>query len=137
MIPALDARWPARSGHALRLWAGEFAFYRHLQASMRGAERSIWITVSFLHPRFRFPDGASFWDEVDAAAARGVDVRLLFWRNPEFFSRANVFQGSPDDLRWLAARGSRCAARWTASAHPRSRIPSARRSSSFAACFRR
>jgi cardiolipin synthase len=60
------------------------------------------------------PDsGESFFDVLDRAAARGLDVRVIFWRpNPEFSGQGGTFPGSPDDRRMLEARGARFRARW-------------------------
>jgi phosphatidylserine/phosphatidylglycerophosphate/cardiolipin synthase-like enzyme len=61
------------------------------------------------------PDGrGSLFDVLDRAAARGVDVRALFWRaNDEAgFPSHELFSGSAEHHAMLAARGARFHARW-------------------------
>ena len=90
-------------------------FYHQLVAAFRGARARVWAIVSFIEPGFRFPDGTPWWDLLDEQAARGVDVRVLFWRNPAFFKTAHVFLGDADDRAFLDARGSGFSARWDSS----------------------
>lgn len=113
--PVAQASYPAREGHHVEVWAGEIAFYEHLLRAMRAAKRSVWVAVSFIHRSFRFPGGERWWDVLDELAAKGVEVRVLFWRNPRFFSRANVIQGDAEDLAWLKARNTRWLVRWDSS----------------------
>jgi phosphatidylserine/phosphatidylglycerophosphate/cardiolipin synthase-like enzyme len=62
------------------------------------------------------PDGrGSFFDVLDRAAARGLDVRALFWREPRFEELepgSEHFPGDAEDRAWLAERASRFKARW-------------------------
>ena len=77
--------YPARSGNFLRpLIDGEPAFRRVCQA-IESARQSVWATVTFMWADFRMPDGrGSALDVLSRAAARGLDVRLIFWRpDPE------------------------------------------------------
>lgn len=107
--------YPRRGGHQVAWWIDDIPFFTHLREAMARAHRSVWIAVSFLHRDFRFPDGASWWDALDALTERGLDVRILYWRNPAFLLSRNVFQGDPSDLAFLRARNARWAARWDAS----------------------
>lgn len=107
--------YPERAGHRVHLWAGEGAFYSRLARAMRGARRGVWLTTSFFHRDWRLPDGTLWLDALQRCADTGLDVRVLFWRNPRFFSRRNVFQGSPEDLDFLRARGATWRARWDSS----------------------
>jgi phosphatidylserine/phosphatidylglycerophosphate/cardiolipin synthase-like enzyme len=96
------------------LIGGERAFRRIAQA-VGGARHSVWVTVAFLSPDFRFPDGRGhLFDLLDEAAARGLDVRALFWRSPEAAAagETGIFQGTADDHAALARRGARFRARW-------------------------
>ena len=93
---------------------GEPAFRRICQA-IEAARRSVWVTVAFLDRDMQMPDGrGSFFDVLDAAAARGLDVRALFWRSPEQEEHVpgTHFSGTEEERSWLAERGSRFAARW-------------------------
>ena len=107
--------YPVRAGNVVRpLIDGEPAFRRVCEA-IDAARHSVWVTVTFLTPDVRMPDGrGSFFDVLDGAAARGLDVRVLFWRlNPETARYApGVFWGSVEHRELLAARGARFLARW-------------------------
>jgi phosphatidylserine/phosphatidylglycerophosphate/cardiolipin synthase-like enzyme len=74
------------------------------------------VTVAFIDRDLRLPDGrGTVFDVLDRAAARGVDVRLLFWREPELaelLPGSAHFPGTDGERDWLAARRSRLLARW-------------------------
>lgn len=111
-IPAASAcSYPVRAGNALRaLIDGEPAFRRICEA-VEGARKSVWVTVAFLYPDFRMPDGrGTVFDVLDKAKARGLDVRVIFWRTDRKDSLH--FHGTADDHAMLAGRGSRFLARW-------------------------
>ena len=77
--------YPVRAGNLVRpLVDGEPA-YRRICEAVDAARHSVWVTVTFLTPDVQMPDGrGSFFDVLDRSAARGLDVRVLFWRpNPE------------------------------------------------------
>ncbi len=107
--------YPVRDGNAVRaLVDGEPAF-RRICAAIAAAQRSVWATVAFITPDFRMPDGmGDLFDVLDLAVARGLDVRVVFWRpNPETRQfEPRTFWGSPDHRRALAERGSRFRIRW-------------------------
>jgi phosphatidylserine/phosphatidylglycerophosphate/cardiolipin synthase-like enzyme len=107
--------YPARGGNRIRpLVDGEPAF-RRIGEAIEAAQHSVWLTVAFITDDFQMPDGrGSLFDVLDRAAARGLDVRVIFWRvNPESMSVASTtFPGTPDQLEMLRARGSRFRARW-------------------------
>jgi cardiolipin synthase A/B len=110
-----SASYPVRAGNTVRpLVDGEPTFRRICEA-VEAARHSVWVTVAFLTPDVEMPDGrGSFFDVLDRAAGRGLDVRAVFWRpNPETSRYAQgVFWGSPEHRDLLAARGSRFLARW-------------------------
>jgi phosphatidylserine/phosphatidylglycerophosphate/cardiolipin synthase-like enzyme len=61
------------------------------------------------------PDSrGSFFDVLDRAVARGVDVRVIFWRPRELspLETGTCFEGSEEERGWLVERGSRFLARW-------------------------
>ena len=106
--------YPVRAGNAVRpLVDGEPAF-RRVAAAIDAARHSIWLTVTFMTPDFRMPgsdDG--LFDTLDCAVARGLDVRVIFWRhNPESSGYGKTFFGSPADHDMLRARDARFRIRW-------------------------
>jgi cardiolipin synthase len=113
---AARAAYPRRAGNSVRpLVDGEPAF-RRICESVEAAEHSVWVTVAFIERDVPMPDGrGSFFDVLDAAAARGLDVRVIFWREPRFAElepESSHFGGDAADRAWLAGRRSRFAARW-------------------------
>jgi phosphatidylserine/phosphatidylglycerophosphate/cardiolipin synthase-like enzyme len=78
------------------------------------ARQRVWLTVAFYADDFRFPDGRGLFDVLEGAAARGVDVRAVFWRpNPESAGYGRTYEGAPDDhpgvrVRWDRAIGPYC-----------------------------
>ena len=116
-IPFIErASYPARPGNRVRpLIDGEPAFRRICEA-VEAARRSVWVTVAFIRPDFLMPDGrGTFFDVLDGAIARGLDVRVLFWRpNPEatYVGAGTTFPGTGDDRDFLERRKSRLRIRW-------------------------
>ena len=115
-IPASSkCSYPVRAGNHVRpLVDGEPAFRRICEA-VEAAQHSVWVTVAFIGNDFEMPDGrGSLFDVLDRAKARGVDVRVIFWRlNPDNgFSEDTVFSGRPAHREWLKKRGSTFLARW-------------------------
>ena len=114
--PALRGAYPPRASNTVRpLVDGEPAF-RRIAEAVEAARASVWVTVAFIERDLALP-GASgtFFDLLDRAAARGLDVRALFWREPELdrlLPGASHFGGSEVERAWLAARGARFLARW-------------------------
>src|SRR5271156_7139088 len=115
VIPFIrTASYPLRPGNALRpLVDGEPAFRRVCEA-FEAARHSVWATVTFMWADFRMPDGrGSALDVLNRAAARGLDVRLIFWRpDPETKFKANAFWGSPEHIDLLDKSDSAIRVRW-------------------------
>jgi cardiolipin synthase len=114
-IPAVESgSYPVRQGCAVTpLVDGEPAFRRICEA-VEAAEQSVFITVAFLDRDVQMPDGrGSFFDVLDRAADRDIDVRVIFWRSEEVPDVAH-FPGSARQRSFLAERGARFAARWDA-----------------------
>src|SRR3981081_863800 len=114
-FPAFGS-YRVRSGNLVDpLIDGEPAFRRICEA-VEAAHPSVWVTVAFVRPDFRMPDNrGSFFDLLDRAEKRGLDVRVIFWRpNPEasYADEASTFAGSPADRDFLDRRGSRFRIRW-------------------------
>jgi cardiolipin synthase A/B len=107
--------YPVRSGNLLRpLVDGEPSFRRVCEA-IEAARRSVWATVTFMWASFRMPDGrGSALDVLNRAAARGLDVRLIFWRpDPETESlKTNAFWGSSEHFELLETSKSGVCIRW-------------------------
>jgi len=115
-VPSVESgSYPLRGGNAVRpLVDGEPAFRRICEA-VEAARRSVWVTVAFVDPDFEMPDGrGSFFDVLDRAHARGLDVRVLFWRHRLLaqLRPASHFAGTEENLRFLRERGTRWHARW-------------------------
>jgi cardiolipin synthase A/B len=116
-IPFIDrASYPVRPGNRVHpLIDGEPAFRRICQV-VEAARRSMWVTVAFIRSGHLMPDGrGTFFDVLDGAVARGLDVRVLFWRpNPEatYVVAGSAFPGSESDRDFLERRKSRFRARW-------------------------
>ena len=110
-----SSSYPMRAGNRVQpLVDGEPAF-RRICESIEAAQHSVWVTVAFLWQEFQMPDGrGSFFDVLDRAAARGLDVRVIFWRPGDELShyRTNAFWGSPAHRGQLQARDSGVLVRW-------------------------
>src|SRR5262245_19037811 len=108
--------YPLRQGNAVRpLVDGEPAFRRICEA-VEAATYSVWVTVTFIRSGFLMPDGrGTFFDVLDRAFARGLDVRVIFWRpNPEatYVGVGTTFPGMQADQDFLEHRKSRFRIRW-------------------------
>lgn len=107
--------YPARSGNLIRsLIDGEPAFRRVCEA-IEAAQYSVWVTVTFLWATCQMPDGRGTPLAVlTRAAARGVDVRVIFWRpDPETASlQTNAFWGAPEHFALLRQCSSPIHIRW-------------------------
>lgn len=109
------ASYPVRGGNTVTpLIDGVHAFRRICEA-IEAARHSVWGTVAFMDPDFEMPDGrGSLFDVLDRAKARGLDVRVIFWRmNDDIgFSMETVFSGTPEHRKVLSERGSNFHIRW-------------------------
>ncbi len=114
--PARSGAYPLREGNRVRpLIDGEPAFRRICQA-VETARDSVRVTVAFVDREVQMPDGrGSFFDVLDRAAARGLDVRVLFWREPDLprlMPGSAHFAGTAEERGWLDDRHARFLARW-------------------------
>jgi len=110
------ASYPLRAGNFVRpLVDGEPAF-RRIGEAVLAARHRVWVTVAYIDREARLPDGhGTVFDLLERAAARGLDVRVLFWREPrlrEVEPDSEHFEGSAGDLAWLREREARFRARW-------------------------
>jgi cardiolipin synthase A/B len=116
VIPFIRAAsYPARPGNVLRpLVDGEPAFRRICEA-IEAARQSVWATVAFMWADFEMPDRrGSALDVLSRAAARGLDVRAIFWRpDPETEKhKATAFWGAPEHIDRLDASDPAIRIRW-------------------------
>jgi cardiolipin synthase A/B len=112
--PVTSSSYPARPGNLVRPLVDGVPAFRRIAEAIEAARHGIWLTVAFYAADFLFPDrqGALF-DVLDRAVARGLDVRVLFWRpNPESSQYGRTFPGSRADRNLLSARGARFKIRW-------------------------
>jgi phosphatidylserine/phosphatidylglycerophosphate/cardiolipin synthase-like enzyme len=114
MIPAASGSYPRRDGNRVRPLIGGREAFGRIAEVVDGARERVWLTVAFYADDFRLPDGRGLFDLLESAAARGVDVRGVFWRpNPE---SANYGRTYPVDAparpgvkrRWDRALGPYC-----------------------------
>jgi phosphatidylserine/phosphatidylglycerophosphate/cardiolipin synthase-like enzyme len=112
--PVTSGSYPARPGNLVRPLVDGVPAFRRIAEAIAGARHSIWLTVAFYAPDFLFPDGeGSLFDVLDRAVARGLDVRVIFWRpKPESSRYGRTFPGSQTDRDLLRARGSIFKIRW-------------------------
>jgi cardiolipin synthase len=104
--------YPVRPGNVVRPLIDGVPTFRRIAEVIEAAQHSVWLTVAFFADDFRMP-GGSLFDVLDRAVARGLDVRVIFWRpNPESIGLGRTFSGSQADRDMLTARGSRFCIRW-------------------------
>src|SRR5689334_20373030 len=84
-IPAANAcSYPLRRGNAVRPLIDGVPAFRAILSAVAAAKSSVWVTVAFLDDDLVLPDDhGSFFDVLERAASRGVDVRVLFWSEPD------------------------------------------------------
>jgi phosphatidylserine/phosphatidylglycerophosphate/cardiolipin synthase-like enzyme len=114
-IPSVaSGSYPVRDGNLVRPLIGGATAFRRIGEAVDNAHHSVWLTVAFYDEDLRFPDGrGALFDLLDRAVARGVDVRVLFWRhNPESSGSGRTFWGTEAERELLRARGSRMRIRW-------------------------
>ena len=116
ILPPTGAIFPPRPGnHVEPLVDGALAFDR-IAAAVEAATTSVMVCVAFLEVDARFPGGrGTFFDLMDGAASRGVDVRVLFW-HPEGHGvdAEDTFPGTESSGRLLGGRFTSWQARWDA-----------------------
>jgi phosphatidylserine/phosphatidylglycerophosphate/cardiolipin synthase-like enzyme len=117
---AASCSYPPREGNAVRPLVDAVPAFRRICDAVETARHSVWLTVTFFAPDFQMPDGSgSPFDLLDRAVARGLDVRVMFWRpNQESIGYGRTFAGTPEEREMLRARGSRFHIRWDRAAGP-------------------
>ncbi len=117
---ARTGSYPTRSGNRIRPLIDGMPAFRRICAAIEQARTSVWVAVTFMWPEFRMPDGRGQPLAVlQRAAARGLDVRVIFWRPDEDMHRhrRNAFWGSAAHRAHLAGVCPDVAVRWDR-AHP-------------------
>ena len=116
-IPSPDsALFPVRDNNAVTpLVDGGVAFDR-IASAIEVAVSSVWVCVAFLEPEATFPNGrGTFFDILDDAADRGLDVRALVW-HPEGPSAEaeDTLCADATTAGMLSVRGTSWQLRWDA-----------------------
>ena len=106
--------YPTREGNAVRPLVDGIPTFRRICGAVEAARHSVWVTVTVVAPEFQLPDGhGSLFDLLDRAVARGLDVRVIFWRpDAEGGKTGSTFSGTEAERDVLRARGSRFRIRW-------------------------
>jgi cardiolipin synthase len=107
--------YPVRGGNVVRPLVDGVPAFSEICRAVERAEASVWVTVTFLWDTFRMPEErGTFFDVLEAAAHRGVDVRVVFWRPDAFTERLkpNAFWGSAEHVDGLRSRRSLVKIRW-------------------------
>jgi cardiolipin synthase len=113
---APNGSYPLRGGNRVRPLIDGVPAFRAILDAVAAASQSVWLTVAFLDRDVVFPDAhGSFFDALERAAARGLDVRVLFWSEPEIakmLADANHFPAEAASFRLLSERCPHVKARW-------------------------
>tara|TARA_E500000331_G_scaffold169340_2_gene163754 strand:+ start:6239 stop:7582 length:1344 start_codon:yes stop_codon:yes gene_type:complete len=116
-IPSPEsAFFPVRDNNAISpLIDGGVAFDR-IASAIEAATSSVWVCIAFLEPEATFPnERGTFFDILDNAADRGIDVRALIW-HPEGPSAEakDTLCADAATAEMLSDRGTRWKLRWDA-----------------------
>ena len=76
-VPAVTGAYPARPGNLVRPIVDGVPTFRRIAEAIEAARHSVWLTVAFCAPDFRFADGRGLLAVLGNAVARGLDVRVL------------------------------------------------------------
>ncbi len=114
---ARSSTYPVRAGNIVRPLVDGVPAFRRICEAVEAAERSVWATIAFVDRFLLLPDDCgTLFDVLDRAVARGLDVRVVFWREPDLDPPPGpgweIFTGNAVERAWLAERGSRFHARW-------------------------
>jgi phosphatidylserine/phosphatidylglycerophosphate/cardiolipin synthase-like enzyme len=110
---ATSGSYPPRAGNLLRPLIDGIPAFRRICEAVEKARHSVFVIVTMLAPDFPMPDGrGSFFDVLDRAVERGLDVRVIFWRESPERAGHQSFSGTAAEREMLSERGSRFRARW-------------------------
>jgi cardiolipin synthase A/B len=110
-----DAPYPCRFENFVRPLIDGVPAFRRICAAIAAAQHSVFVTVAFIHQDFLMPDSqGSFFDVLDAATRRGIDVRVIFWRTESQTAayERTCFVGTLAQREMLRMRGSTFGIRW-------------------------
>jgi phosphatidylserine/phosphatidylglycerophosphate/cardiolipin synthase-like enzyme len=114
--PSRTGTYPVRDGNLVRPLVDGVPAFRRICDAVARAERRVWATIAFVDRTVALPDGGTVFDLLDRAAARGLDVRVVFWRQPSLDPCPSPgwehFPGNAGERAWLAERASTFRARW-------------------------
>lgn len=112
--------YPTRQGNHLQLLLDGEAAFRQVCEAIEQAKHQVWAAITFMWPGFEFPDGRGTpLAFLNRAAARGLDIRLIFWRPDDetAYLRTNAFWGAPEHFKQLKELHPNISVRWDR-AHP-------------------
>jgi phosphatidylserine/phosphatidylglycerophosphate/cardiolipin synthase-like enzyme len=109
--PIEHASYPARAGNRVEVLIDGAEALGRIFSRVAAARRSVWITVSFVQMDLPIPGtGRTLLALLTDLAARGVDVRTLFWWSE--YPGIGSFRGTPEEMALLVERGVRVKMRW-------------------------
>jgi cardiolipin synthase len=103
--------YPVRDGNQFTPIVDILPTYRAICTAADSAQRSVWVVISFIDPNWQLPDKrGTCLEYLERLAQRGLDVRILAWNNPAFYSGG--FLRADQALPHLEQRDSRIKVRW-------------------------
>jgi len=98
-VPPHLCSHPLREGNYVKPIIDSLPTYLRICEVIEAAQKSVWIICSFINlDTFVFPNGQNFFTYMNAVCDRGLDVRVLFWRNNRFF-KSSKCEGLPDEIQ--------------------------------------
>jgi cardiolipin synthase A/B len=113
--PAQQCSYPVRPGNRVEPLVDGLKAFTTIARACEQARQSVWVTVAFLGADFSMPGGrGSLFEWLQGLAERGLDVRVIFWRNNEGsgFSESSMFSGLVEHLERLHRSCPGIHARW-------------------------
>jgi len=114
--PAEEATFPPRDGNVIRPLVDGAVAFDLIAHAVEAATSSVWVCVAFIEVEASFPGGrGTFFDLMDGAVARGVDVRVIFWHpEGEAADADDTLPACEASTALLAGRATTWQARWDA-----------------------
>ena len=117
VIPVPDsAFFPPREGNAITPLIDGGVAFDQIASTIESATSSLWVCVAFLETEATFPNGrGTFFDLLDDAASRGLDVRALIWQPEGPSAEADdTLCADAKTTETLSMRNTQWQARWDA-----------------------
>ena len=109
--PVERASFPPRQGNSVDVLVDGMEAFERIARVAEKAKSSLWVTVAFFDPGLRMPaTGETFLELAGRLAARGVDVRLLFWWSE--YPGIGSFRGEAQERALLESLAPKVKARW-------------------------